>query len=81
MDRQRQNGVFAVSGPAGSARFEPLLGKGSVQANDGNHLWEYLPAALSEQAAEAVERGDENLWPILEAWYRDRLELPEQLLL
>lgn len=79
--RQEQNGVFTVSGAAGSARYEPLLGKGSVQANDGNHLWEYLPAVLGERAAEAFERGEDNLWPLLEGWYRDRVELPEQLLL
>ncbi|MFI5838858.1 hypothetical protein ACIA8K_03970 [Catenuloplanes sp. NPDC051500] len=72
--RRRQNGVFTVSGPAGSARYEPLLAKGSVQANDGNHLWEYLPAAHGERAAAVLEDGDAGLWPILESWYRDRLE-------
>ncbi len=80
MIKRCHRGVYTVSGPAGSARFEPLLAKGSVQAQDGNHLWEYLPAALNERAAAALERGETELWPILESWYRDRLEMPEQLL-
>lgn len=78
--RRHENGVYTVTGPAGSARFEPLLGKGSVQAADGNHLWEYLPARLGERAASALDHDDADLWPLLESWYRDRLETTEPLL-
>ncbi|WP_033341732.1 hypothetical protein [Catenuloplanes japonicus] len=81
MDRREQNGVYTVSGPAGSARFEPLLGKGSVQANDGNHLWEYLPAAQGERAAAVLDQGEAGLWAVLESWYGERLEITEQQLL
>lgn len=74
--RRCENGVYTVSGPAGIARYEPLLTKGSVQAADGNHLWEYLPARLGERAAQALDHNDDRLWPLIEAWYRDHLESP-----
>ncbi|MDP9796178.1 hypothetical protein J2S43_004690 [Catenuloplanes nepalensis] len=78
--RRHENGVYTVSGPAGSARYEPLLAKGSVQAADGNHLWEYLPARLGERASEALDDNDDELWRMIESWYRDRLETTRPLL-
>ncbi|GAB7042545.1 MULTISPECIES: hypothetical protein [Catenuloplanes] len=74
--RRYENGVYTVSGPAGTARYEPLLAKGSVQAADGNHLWEYLPARLGERASRALDRNDADLWPVIEEWYLDRLDSP-----
>ncbi|GAB7052433.1 hypothetical protein [Catenuloplanes indicus] len=76
LERRCANGVYTVSGPAGTARYEPLLAKGSVQAADGNHLWEYLPARCGERAARALDHNDAGLWPLIESWYRDRLESP-----
>ncbi|MDR7274189.1 hypothetical protein [Catenuloplanes atrovinosus] len=78
--RRHEHGVYTVSGPAGTARYEPLLAKGSVQAADGNHLWEYLPAKLGKRAAQALDNNDADLWPMIESWYRDRLEPTEPLL-